>query len=174
MSILENNLIKSIVDNEVFNPWVGTPFESYKELNNIQKGNIGEKIVKAYMSNKGHNVREHHVRTDGYDLIIDEIKTEVKFSLAQTDTKRKCIKHDTFIINHVSNCKDWDRLIFLGINLDESYYCKYFTKEEFNKQFKDKYFSRQQGGNSSGNDDYMCSGVNVIEMLKEMKDVLKW
>jgi len=174
LPILCDDVIKSIVELEQHNPWVGTPFENYKQLNNVQKGNVGEKIVKTYMANEGHNVENRKIRTDGYDVFIDGIKTEIKFSLAQTDTKNKKIKNNVFIINHVSSKKDWERLIFLGINLNQDYYFKFFTKEDFVNYFKGKYFSGQQGGSSSGNDDYICSGNKLIEMLNEMKDITEW
>lgn len=174
MKLLEDEIIKDLINSEQFNPWQGTPFEGYKQLNNVQKGNFGEKVVKIFMKNSGHIVEERKSITDGYDAIIDGIKTEIKFSLAQTDNVNKCIKPDTFVINHVSCGKDWDRLIFLGINLDESFYFKYFTKDEFIKHFKDTYFNTQQGGSSSSNDDYMCSGNKLISMLHEMKDISQW
>lgn len=174
MLMLKNDDLESIVNSEQFNPWVNTPFANYKQLNNIQKGNVGEKIVKAIMLKLGHKIEAHSLRTDGYDVIIDGIKTEIKFSLAQTDTSKRKIKHNTFIMNHVSSGKEWERLIFLGINLDETYFLKYFTKKEFNNTLKKEYFNNQQGGNSSNNDDYMCSGNKLIKMLEGLKGVEEW
>jgi hypothetical protein len=174
MFLLENEVVKEMIDSEQFNPWVGTPFEGYKQLNNIQKGNVGEKIVKTYLLNNGFEVKERRNRTDGYDAIVNRIKTEIKFSLAQTDNVNKRISYDTFIMNHVSEGKEWERLIFLGVNPDMTFHFKYLTKSEFSNHFKNEYFNRQQGGSQSDNDDYMCSGRKLINMLSEMKGIDKW
>lgn len=174
MLMLKDDVLEGIVNSEQFNPWVGTPFANYKQLNNIQKGNVGEKIVETIMTDLGHKVELHNSRTDGYDIIVNGVKVEVKFSLAQTDNTNKRVKHNTFIVNHVSSGKEWERLIFLGINLDKTYFLKYFTKEEFNNNLKNEYFNNQQGGNTSGNDDYMCSGNKLIKMLEGLKGVEEW
>lgn len=174
MFVLEDDVIRKLINEKQFNPWTGTCFEGYKSLNNIQKGNLGEDIVKIYMKNLNHTIEERANRTDGYDAVINGLKVEIKFSLAQTDNVKKCVVPNRFIMNHVSENKEWDRLIFLGVNLNGSYWLKYLTKEDFKEFLKDKFFNTQQGGSSSGNDDYMCSGNKLIAMLNELKDVAEW
>mgnify|MGYP003339726867 FL=1 len=54
--------------------------------------------------------------------------------------------------------KDWDRLIFCGINYDiRNTRLFWFTKEDFKNKIK-FIFAKQQGGNSLDNDDYKLSG----------------
>jgi len=173
--ILEELEIKKIIAEESHNPWALTVFKNYKSLTNKSKGKVGEKIVEKYMIDKKHKVI-NSIGT-GYDRIIDGIKTEIKFSLAQTDTRKKTIKPDVFMLNHISIHKDWERLIFLGINLDESYYIKYMTKESFKKALETgNYFNYQQGGSALKNDDYMISNKKLIQLLnsKYMFDIDNW
>lgn len=173
--ILEEEDIKELIAGESHNPWILTVFKNYKALTNKSKGKIGEKIVEKYMIDKNHKVT-NSINIE-HDRIIDGIKTEIKFSLAQTDTAKKTIKPNVFIVNHVSMFKDWERLIFLGINLDESFHIKYMTKESFIEAVKTgKYFNYQQGGSTVKNDDYMASGKKLISLLNSeyMFSIEEW
>ena len=108
---------------------------------------------------------------------MDDIKTEIKFSLATTDTKKKCVNDDNFVMNHVSQNKDWDRLIFVGVNKNKESYMKWMSKQSFCEIIdKGLYFNRQQGGKSIKNDDWMCSGKQLIELLNSeyMKSMNEW
>ena len=115
----------------------------------------------------GLNVERAPTSTKGYDRIINGIKTEIKFSLAQKDIKNNSIKPNTFIINHVSEKKDWERLIFLGINPNNTEPLLFWlSKDDFQKHIITEVccFRRQQGGKDGENDDYICSAAKVIEL----------
>ena len=94
--------------------------------------------------------------------------------LAQVSQKKKSpakakraggVKKDQFIINHVSKEKDWQRLLFIGINENEKdVRILWFTKSQFLTYIKSegKYFNLQQGGKKIKNDDYMCTNIKAL------------
>ena len=100
-------------------PWEDTPFKGYVHMSPKQKGEFGERFVTKYLQGAGHTVKRAKTSTAGHDRVVDEILTEIKFSLATRDRKGG-VKKDSFIINHVSKDKDWERLVFFGINPDNS------------------------------------------------------
>ena len=79
------------------------------------------------------------------------------------------------MINHVGEQKDWTRLIFVGINSSTDNVIKFMTKSDF-KKCRDIYFNPQQGGKKSANDDWICCGKKLQELLKSkyMRDISKW
>ena len=160
--------IKDYISEQLFDPWINSPFYGYRFLGNKQKGELGERIISMIFENKNHKIERAETATAGYDRIIDGIKTEIKFSLAHTDIKKRKIRADVFTMNHVAEKKDWERLIFLGINPDEkNIRSVYVTKENFSKCLKTNlYFSKQQGGKNSANDDYMIAGKKLIEFIE--------
>ena len=93
------------------NPREGTPFEKYYQIGAKQKGALGEIIVVSFLKNEGMTVDKPE--NQGHDRIINNYKTEIKFSCA---SKRN--KDFLFTFNHISFCKDWERIIFCGINGD--------------------------------------------------------
>jgi hypothetical protein len=127
------------------------------------------------MTNSGTDVKRAKTSTAGHDRVIDNILTEIKFSLATRDNGG--VKKDSFIINHVSKDKDWERLIFVGINPDwESARLVYFTKEDFLSHLdsEDCLFAHQQGGKSIENDDYICTKVNKLVECDWVKNIHLW
>lgn len=145
-----------------FDPWVNTPYEGYRKMDNKQKGDYGERLVTMMMNDLGHDVKPP--RTPGHDRIINNIQSEIKFSLAQTDNKNKLVKPNVFALNHVSVGKDWERLIFAGVNpVDYENVIFWMTKEQF-VSCKELYFNSQQGGKKVGNDDWMVTGTKLIAL----------
>ena len=73
---------------------------------------------------------------------------------------------DSFVINHVSKGKDWDRLIFCGINpREEDMRLIWFTRADFVKHVESgesSCFNTQQGGKKINNDDYMCTDIKTL------------
>ena len=80
--------------------------------------------------------------------------------------------------------KEWERLIFCGINLingvptpNRIAWC---TKEDFIKclelEGKNRLFNPQQGGNKGGNDDFICAGKKPLRWIESIysKDISKW
>jgi hypothetical protein len=141
-------------------PWVGTLYENYVFLNNNQKGSFGEEVVSAYFE-KLLGIRVNPRENAGHDCIIGNEKVEIKFSLAQQlPNNGNATKHNQFMLNHVSVGKDWDRLVFFGINMNNENVHFWFTKEDFTNRYRElELFSAQQGGDKLDNDDWMCSKI---------------
>jgi len=176
--------------NSINNNWSKDPvFYNYHKLGNKQKGTNGEYVVERLMKGLNHTVTSPE--NTGHDRIIDNIKSEIKFSLAVSE-KDKIVK-DKFIINHVSIDKDWERLIFCGINpkpdwgnmkkrRDDSLHYErirmYFMKKsdfsDYMKGSGEKVFKHQQGGEKVENDDYICTDFFGLINLSFVKHISEW
>jgi hypothetical protein len=165
--------------NRINNNWANDPiFENYHKLGNKQKGVLGEYFVENYMKTlKGSTV--NNPTNTGHDRIIDGHKTEIKFSLA--NSTRDMININKFMINHVSIGKDWDRLVFCGINpLDcdaDRVRMYYFSKEDFQDYMENTFepiFRHQQAGAKGGNDDYICVKFDEFVNLPFTKEINLW
>lgn len=172
-TLFEDGSLRDYIDNNTNDPWVGTPFEKYVFMSPKQKGEFGERFVDKFMTNQGHDVQRASTSTAGHDRVVNGILTEIKFSLAQR--KKGDVSDDTFMINHVSIGKDWERLVFFGINKYEESRLVYFTKEDFVKNYRG-FFSEQQGGKDIQNDDFICTGKKVKELIDQdwVKDIGEW
>jgi len=170
----DDNLVKLIgrnIKGNLVDKYKDTPFAGYAFLTNGKKGALGEEFTSAILSAEGHIVTKRLCA--GHDRVVDGIKTEIKFSLADYDDSFKCI------MNHVSVNKDWDRLIYSIINAnEEDNKIIWFTKESFVTLLQTTdIFSFQQGGKSVANDDYMVSGKKRILKLIDhplVKDIAEW
>lgn len=175
-SIFEDGSLQDYIKQNAQDPWVGTPFEGYVFMSPKQKGEFGERFVSKYFAFKQHQVKRAKTSTAGHDRVIDAILVEIKFSLATRD-KKGGIKENQFIINHVSKDKDWERLVFFGINSTEESSCLFwFTKEDFIEHLKsdDCLFASQQGGKSIGNDDYICTKIDKLKCMPFVKTIEQW
>ena len=177
VSIFEDGSLQDYINRNAQDPWIGTPFQGYVYMSPKQKGEFGERFVsKFFESVLLCNVKRAKTSTAGHDRVIDGILTEIKFSLATRD-KKGGTKKDQFIINHVSKDKDWERLVFFGINQDEKD-CRlfWFTKEDFLNHLEsdDCLFASQQGGKSIGNDDYICTKVDRLVECDWVKSITEW
>ncbi len=149
------------------NLWEGTPFEKYYQTGAKQKGALGELIVTSFLKNKGFSIEKS---TDlGHDRIVNGWKTEIKFSCA---TKRNF--DFLFTFNHISFCKDWDRIIFCGINGDLEARIVWFSKEDMKILLQEGLLKHQQAGKDNNLDDYCIMSKNSNKLLfhsraKEMK-----
>jgi len=175
-SVFNDGTLQNYIQNNLEDPWKGTPFEGYVYMSPKQKGEFGERFVSKLMTLSGHEVEKATKNTAGHDRKINNILTEIKFSLANRNKKGE-ISKDEFIINHVSLGKDWERLIFCGINPEEKdARIVYITKQDFEAHLKDEkcYFNVQQGGKKVGNDDYICTNVAALLKCSFIKDITKW
>lgn len=129
------------------NPYKDTIFENYYLLNNKTKGTFGEKIAEEISKTLN---RPTSKRTNsGHDIIINNVKTEVKVSLATNG------QNDVFTFNHLAASKDFDRILLVGLCVSHTYMV-WLTKESFiDFTIMGAYFKPQQGGKKSKNDDYM-------------------
>ncbi len=129
------------------NPYKDTIFENYYLLNNKTKGTVGEKFAQEASALLNRKTKKR--TSPGHDIIIDDIKTEVKVSLATNGVS------DKFTFNHMATSKDYDRILLVGLNPEHTYMV-WITKEDFiDFVIGEKYFTHQQGGKKSDNDDYM-------------------
>jgi hypothetical protein len=176
-TIFEDGSLTDYIQQNAQDPWIGTSFQGYVFMSPKQKGEFGERFVSKYFQAKGHEVKRAKTSTAGHDRVIDNILTEIKFSLATRDKKSGGVKEDQFIINHVSKDKDWERLVFFGINTtEEGSRLFWFTKEDFLNHMKsdDCLFASQQGGADIGNDDYICTKVNKLVECDFVKTIDQW
>jgi len=157
--------LKTYIEDTNIDLWKGTPFEGYVFMSNKNKGSFGERLLENLWTRNGDVVTSP--TNTGHDRLVNGIKREIKFSLAQTCRKTMKVTNNLFIMNHVSLGKDWDELYFYGINRDFSTVELLLTKEDFFKIMNSPnqpYFKPQQGGKKIHNDDYICSGKNLMEL----------
>jgi len=175
-TLIENSGLRDYIDANAQDPWHDTMFRGYVFMSPKQKGEFGERFVSQYMQGEECLVERAATSTAGHDRVIDGILTEIKFSLA-TRNKKGGVKKDSFIINHVSCDKDWERLIFFGINFEEEdARLMWFTKEDFvnNLYSDDCLFAHQQGGKSIENDDYICTKVSTLIAQPWVRNINEW
>lgn len=171
LDILTESFINDNITNNLVDKYKDTPFAGYSFLTNGNKGSFGESFTSQYLINLGHTVSNRN--STGHDRIVNGIKTEIKFSLADYNKPFNCI------LNHVSKDKDWDRLIYTIINANQSdFKMIWFTKESFiNMTENTDIFSFQQGGKSVSNDDYMVSGQSkILKLINHdlVRDISEW
>lgn len=155
-------------------PWFNTPLQGYVNKNNKVKGKYGELFAKKLLLQHNHTILNAPSVTSEYDATYNGIKTEIKFSAATRNSKNKgSVKTDVFTFNHLSSDKDWDRAIFIGVNLNNNQCVEsvvWFTKLDFTASLlRDKYFRRQQGGKNGMNNDWMFS-TNPTKWKKFIKE----
>ena len=162
--IVSDQSIQNFIKDNTQDCWEGTPFARYRFMDNRAKGKFGEIIVKSILTKSGFSV--DRPTNLGHDCIVNGIKTEIKFSLALTNNKTFSIRPNVFMLNHVSLSKDWERLIFLGINpTGHENILFWFTKDMITDLINTKqFFKSQQAGNAGGNDDYIVAGEDVFRL----------
>ena len=176
--------------------WLDTRFEKYPLLSSKAKGKVGEHYVEGYMRQFYNSSIRPPADTD-YDRIIDGHNTEIKFGLAMSPkTSEYKIAVNAFAFNHIGCKKDWNRLIFCGINPYKKntniYKPEKCDWQEINMYFMEKkdfldymkkgnlksnIFAHQQGGKKSNNDDYMVTGPAKFKKLISLpfvKPISQW
>lgn len=177
VEIASDDEMNALIKEKTVDLWVGTPFEGYVHMNNKNKGVYGEIFGTKYLTEIGFKCEKR--LNAGHDEVVNGIKTEKKFSLATTDNKKLKILDDSFVLNHVAINKDWERLIFFGINSAPNFTPRifWFSKEDFVYLLETKlFFGRQQGGKDGDNDDYMCSGEDLKKLMgtKYARSLMDW
>lgn len=164
--IFEDGFLKSYIERKSQDPWKDTFFEGYVHMDPKQKGDFGEEFVSRYLGQLNFTVEPR--KGTGHDRIVDGRRIEIKFSLALKDTKGG-IREDRFIINHISGSKEWDRLLFMGINSESKIQIIWFTRNDFTNYIASNphgIFRKQQGGKNGQNDDYLCSGKSFLDLMR--------
>ena len=184
-SIFSDGFLQDFLFQNLKDPWIGTPFQGYVNVDPKQKGEFGEEFVERFAKRSGFSVDRAPTSTAPYDRIIGGYRTEIKFSLAYKSNAGKAgalwplgIVPNRFMINHVAKGKEWDRLIFVCINGPEEkdWIVKWFKRDDFITHLNSKecLFRTQQGGKKGGNDDYICQhGERLIEQ-PWVKDFSEW
>lgn len=164
--IKESTIYKAYKDCDLRNHWLKTPYETYANLGAKSKGCVGETIVKCFLADSGFEVSN---RTNvGHDAIVNGIKTEIKFSLAS----KRNMNHE-FTFNHIGPKKDWERIIFCGINGDLEEEMVWFTNEEIQEIImEDDSNLRIQEGEF----DFFSMGKNSTKLLNHplAKTMQEW
>ena len=199
--IFEHANIQENIEQCKVNLWEGTTFEDYPSLNAKQMGCIvGEPYVAAFMT-LAHGSRVEDAIHSDHDRIIDGHKTEIKFSVAKHGwiKQDRCLNVDDFTFNHIAGGKDWERLVFMGINPAQDqcrlkehskqkgkrHYqqrCYFMEKEAFLHHIRKPAaqrapFKKQQGGEAGDNDDYMVTGPKQLYQLIDLpfvKPISEW
>lgn len=175
-SLIEESGLRDYIDANAQDPWHDTMFRGYVFMSPKQKGEFGERFVSKFFELMHCNVKRAKTSTAGHDRVVDNYLTEIKFSLATRD-KNGGVKKDQFIINHVSKDKDWERLVFFGINQNQNdSRLIWFAKEDFltHLESDENCFASQQGGKSIGNDDYICTKVDRLIECSFVKSITEW
>lgn len=174
-SIFSDGSMQKYIQDNLYDPWEGTPLQGYVFLSPKQKGEFGERFVTKLMEHYGLTCTRAKTSTAGYDRVIGGIKTEIKFSVSQRSKDHNGTKENYFMINHVSKAKKWERLIFVGINSMNDFVICWMTKSDFCKNINEFFFP-QQGGKKGGNDDYICDGDKVLRLIESpfMKKMSEW
>jgi len=166
VNLFQKGKIEKLISKSIADEYKGTPLEGYKYLHPKQKGKIGEIIAQDYMESSGWEVAKP--TNPGHDRIIGNIKTEIKFSVA-----------NPMMINHLSVGKDWERLFFIGLdspkNID-SPTTFFLFKEDFLDMIDEDHpaFRKQQGGKKLNNDDYIVPNVDFLLADKRVMDISQW
>ena len=163
------NEIQLYIKDSLVDPWAGTYLDGYAFLHAKQKGAIGERIITNCLLYNGWTVTNAtnpgHDRLVCYHQFASPLKAEFKFSAAGKYRGSHLPRPDNFVINHVAAGKDWDILVFLGLNPDGTpHRFFWFHKDAFCEEIKrsDSVFKKQQGGKKGTNDDWICTDVVAL------------
>ena len=172
---LTPEFLKENFEPKLKDPFENTPFKGYYFLSPGTKGTIGEKLaVMLFQLNGFESYRQQDIKTKqkkdpGWDILVNDIKTEVKLSLSGSNR---------WTINHLSMQKSAERIFLLCVNPLTPSNSKYvwFTRSDMTTSIignQEKIFSPQQGGKKQKNDDWMC---NPTKLLKSsfVKDISEW
>lgn len=200
--------IRSKLPFKLMDPWNKTIMEDYCFLNPTQQGHIGQLYISQHMRKEfgsivlpptTEDIKKYGATHTPYDSIIDGWKAEDKFSAAQSEIfytesdpiglsistelriKRNKKGEVELMINHVSQFKGWERLIFCGVDVVGGIIIPTFawcTKEDFISCINETdLFSRQQGGKVGNNDDWSIHGGTKVRKWIESeysRDIKDW
>jgi hypothetical protein len=166
VNFFSDEKVQNFISAAAYDPYVGTALEGYCYLHPKKKGKIGEEVARVIMEASGWEVTKP--TNPGHDRTIGGIKTEVKFSVA-----------NPMMINHLSIGKDWERLLFIGVDSPENVdnpTTFFIYKEDFLNMIDEEHpaFKNQQGGKKLDNDDYIVPNVSFLLSDKRVRDIAKW
>ena len=169
--------LQNYIEQNLADPWKGTPFEGYVYMSPKQKGEFGERFTTKYLEHLGHEVKRAKTSTAGHDRVVDGNNTTKKIYDGTRKRKKSGVIDYNFIKNQVSSGKDWERLVFVGVNKNEDdLRVVWFSKEDFNNNLSsdNSLFNVQQGGKGVGNDDYICTKVESLLKSDWVNSIDSW
>lgn len=104
-------MIEVIKENTPNSKWVNAPLESFRQVANTNRGDIGEEFIVRLLTEVSIPVEKSANRMQEWDLTIQGKRYEVK--TASEDTS------GMFQFNHIRLDRKYDRLLCLGIRPDE-------------------------------------------------------
>jgi len=161
------NYIKDFISENVkqYSRLVGTDMEHYPFLTNKKKGDLGELIVSTEMQKIGCIVTPPSKYNGPYDKMIDNIETEIKFSVCQDED-------NTFVINHVKTDIQWERFVFYGWNVFKPHQFVWCFKEDMLRCWDETNWWKNQ----SSPEERIISSANVIKWINSTytRDISTW
>jgi hypothetical protein len=168
-------------------PWHTSKFYSWQKSGNKVKGIIGEDLLEKCIL-PDYNIKVEKVGGSADHDLIDTtngLNIEVKTGFALKTNG--LISSDKFMWQHIGLHKNWDILVFIGVNHEdttkmhirrgwrnnpESLVIRFIPKKDIRLLIDRGYLKKQQGGQSGSNDDWM-TGTNLLrdtEYLKNYED----
>lgn len=106
MSAIE--ILQQVIrDNTPDSIWKDAPLESFRRVENTNRGEIGEEFLRRYLEYEGIAVGDKTARTSREDMLIAGARFEVKTASEGAN--------GTFQFNHVRMDRDYQYLLCLGI-----------------------------------------------------------
>lgn len=100
-------LLGVIAEHTPKSKWAGAPLESFRFVENTNRGDIGEEFICRYLASCGLSVKREESRNQLFDLVINGRLVEVKTASEGAD--------GSFQFNHVRLDRNYDFLLCLGI-----------------------------------------------------------
>ena len=104
-------MLEVIEEHTPASKWSGATLESFRQVANTNRGDIGEEFVFRYLNRSGVTASKGASRIEAWDLEIAGLKFEVK--TASED------RGGSFQFNHVRLDRGYDYLLCLGIRPEE-------------------------------------------------------
>lgn len=172
------NLIESVVGTqelleakkkfeENYSYWKDSPFYALHALSSKSKGtamqNIAIEICKQH-----YNLKIELPNSSDYDSVISGYKTEIKNSMSWNN------KPNNWKWQQIRRGQKYDRIIFVGINIDE-YFMWWATKNDLNQYvFPIECNKGQHGGGKAASDTYWESCIDIKQLPPYFKTMDQW
>jgi len=171
MNYLIDKFLKTTTINTT-GSWKNSKFFDWQQAGNKAKGTTGENFIKHLLDTQGYSDVVSVGGSADHDLKFDSQNIEVKLSFANRDESGEIV-HDKFTWNHIGFLKNWEHIVFIGLNPplsegrvrgnwrdnSEELNVMWFTREQLEKLCDEGLIARQQGGKKGNNDDWMAGGT---------------
>ena len=148
LNLIDNNHLTAAPADSLYE---NSPFRELRKLAPKTKGKRFEEISIDVLNKLGYDAKKS--KAIEYDIVLDEVKTELKGSTLSKDY----FGNVDFKFLQIRMEQDWDQLMLIAFwPLD----CRMFTlsKEDVQHYIDAGVFTKQHGGQASNNDLYMYNG----------------